>query len=87
VTENVYSSEISATFYSVGKIFSIAYFFTDKPRIPNWFGDRVRKNSVLWIYGDSVSEQFYSGIRQHPLCSRVFGWCGHTYNWVYRLQG
>ncbi|XP_031560249.1 uncharacterized protein LOC116296381 isoform X2 [Actinia tenebrosa] len=59
----------------------------DKTTNPNWFGDRVRKNSILWIYGDSVSEQFYSGIRQHPLCSRVFRWCGHTYNWVYRLNG
>ncbi|KAK3713715.1 hypothetical protein QZH41_020709, partial [Actinostola sp. cb2023] len=59
----------------------------DKPRNLHWFEERVRKTSVLWVYGDSVSEQFYSGIRQHPLCSRVFRWCGHTYNWVYRLQG
>ncbi|XP_032237148.1 uncharacterized protein LOC5511879 isoform X2 [Nematostella vectensis] len=48
---------------------------------------RLYKSSILWIYGDSVSEQFFSGIRKHPLCTRVFRWCGHTYNWVYKLRG
>ncbi|XP_078350724.1 uncharacterized protein LOC144635498 isoform X1 [Oculina patagonica] len=47
----------------------------------------LRKDSVLWIYGDSVSEQFFWGVRPRPLCTNVFKWCGHTYNWVYQLKG
>ncbi|XP_068729808.1 uncharacterized protein [Montipora capricornis] len=47
----------------------------------------LRPDSVLWIYGDSVSEQFFWGIRPRPLCTNVFKWCGHTYNWIYQLKG
>ncbi|XP_020618367.1 uncharacterized protein LOC110056247 isoform X1 [Orbicella faveolata] len=47
----------------------------------------LRKDSVLWIYGDSVSEQFFWGVRPRPLCTHVFKWCGHTYNWIYQLKG
>ena len=47
----------------------------------------LRKDSVLWIYGDSVSEQFFRGVRPRPLCTHVFKWCGHTYNWIYQLKG
>ncbi|XP_073248313.1 uncharacterized protein [Porites lutea] len=47
----------------------------------------LRPDSVLWIYGDSVSEQFFWGVRPRPLCTTVFKWCGHTYNWIYQLKG
>ena len=39
------------------------------------------------MYGDSVSEQFFWGVRPRPLCTHVFKWCGHTYNWIYQLNG
>ena len=63
-------------------------FLTDRRPSPDILGQRpVRPSSVLWVYGDSVSEQFYWGVRSDPLCTHVFKWCGHTYNWVYQLKG
>ncbi|KAJ7379989.1 hypothetical protein OS493_012751 [Desmophyllum pertusum] len=47
----------------------------------------AEETAVLWIYGDSVSEQFFWGVRPRPLCTNVFKWCGHTYNWIYQLKG
>lgn len=45
------------------------------------------KDSVLWIYGDLVSEQFFWGVRLRLLCINVFKWCGYIYNWIYQLKG
>lgn len=65
-----------------------SYNFTpDKDRRSSLDPSPLRKDSVLWIYGDSVSEQFFWGVRSRPLCTNVFKWCGHTYNWIYQLKG
>ena len=60
---------------------------TDRDRHSSLDPSPLRRDSVLWIYGDSVSEQFFWGVRPRPLCTHVFKWCGHTYNWIYQLKG
>ena len=60
---------------------------TDRDRHSFLDPSPLRRDSVLWIYGDSVSEQFFWGVRPRPLCTHVFKWCGHTYNWIYQLKG
>ena len=62
-------------------------YLTDRDRHSFLDPSPLRKDSVLWIYGDSVSEQFFWGVRPRPLCTHVFKWCGHTYNWIYQLKG
>ena len=62
-------------------------YLTDRDRHSFLDPSPQRRDSVLWIYGDSVSEQFFWGVRPRPLCTHVFKWCGHTYNWIYQLKG
>ena len=33
------------------------------------------RRSVLWVFGDSVSSQFYHQVKFHPLCKRNFARC------------
>ena len=66
----------------------ITYFqITERDRHSFLDPSPLRRDSVLWMYGDSVSEQFFWGVRPRPLCTHVFKWCGHTYNWIYQLNG
>ena len=60
---------------------------TDRDRHSFLDPSPLRRDSVMWMYGDSVSEQFFWGVRPRPLCTHVFKWCGHTYNWIYQLNG
>jgi len=48
--------------------------------------ERKRQNSVLWIYGDSVSSQFYHQVKFNPLCRILFQRCMYSYNWLYSLE-
>ena len=64
-----------------------ALAIADRDRHSSLNPSPLRPDSVLWIYGDSVSEQFFWGVRPRPLCTTVFKWCGHTYNWIYQLKG
>ena len=41
---------------------------------------------LLWIFGDSVSSQFYHQIKFHPLCQHHFVRCMYSYNWLYSLE-
>ena len=41
---------------------------------------------MLWLYGDSVSSQFYHSIKQNRICRKIFKYCLYTYNWIYSLE-
>ena len=44
------------------------------------------RRSVLWIFGDSVSSQFYHQVKSHSLCKLNFARCMYSYNWLYSLE-
>ena len=44
---------------------------------------KYNKSGTLWIYGDSVSKIFYSGVKTGPLCTSLYKECGRSYMWVY----
>ncbi|XP_066925197.1 uncharacterized protein [Clytia hemisphaerica] len=44
------------------------------------------RRGLLWIFGDSVSSQFYHQIKFHPLCQHHFARCMYSYNWLYSLE-
>ena len=46
----------------------------------------AQRLGTLWIYGDSISHNFYNSISRKPLCNRTFASCGRTYSWVYPLR-
>ena len=80
--ENLLQQRLNTLSYQI-RCFRIA----DRDRHSSLNPSPLRPDSVLWIYGDSVSEQFFWGVRPRPLCTNVFKWCGHTYNWIYQLKG
>jgi len=45
-----------------------------------------KKQGVLWIFGDSVSSQFYHRIKLNKICKQIFRTCMYSYNWVYSLE-
>ncbi|XP_012555841.3 uncharacterized protein LOC100208485 [Hydra vulgaris] len=44
------------------------------------------KEGILWIFGDSVSSQFYHSIKKNRICKNIFRNCLYTYNWIYSLE-
>ena len=44
---------------------------------------KYNKSGTLWIYGDSVSKIFYSGVKTGPLCTSLYKECGRSHMWVY----
>ena len=45
-----------------------------------------KRKGVLWMFGDSVSTQFYHRIKMNRLCREIFRLCFYSYNWVYSLE-
>ena len=41
---------------------------------------------MLWIFGDSVSSQFYHQVKFNSLCRDLFQRCMYSYNWLYSLE-
>lgn len=50
------------------------------PRYPR------HKEGILWIFGDSVSSQFYHSIKRNRICKLIFKNCMYSYNWIYSLE-
>lgn len=50
------------------------------PRYPR------HKEGILWIFGDSVSSQFYHSIKRNRICKQIFKNCMYSYNWIYSLE-
>ena len=44
---------------------------------------KYNKSGTLWIYGDSVSMQFYKSAITRPLCKSLYQECENTYMWIY----
>ena len=42
-----------------------------------------RRNSTLWIFGDSLGRYFTISVRSHLLCQRLYTQCINSYNWIY----
>ena len=41
------------------------------------------QSGTLWIYGDSVSMQFYKSVMTRPLCTSLYEKCNNSYMWIY----
>ena len=62
----------------------LSYLNLYKAESYNWtMPQKYNKSGTLWIYGDSVSKIFYSGVKTGPLCTSLYKECGRSYMWVY----
>ena len=41
------------------------------------------QSGTLWIYGDSVSRDFYESVMTRPLCKSLYTKCNNSYMWIY----
>ena len=50
----------------------------------NWtMPQNYSQSGTLWIYGDSVSMQFYKSVMTRPLCASLYEKCNNSYMWIY----
>ena len=40
---------------------------------------------TLWIYGDSVAQNFLRSLRLRGICKKIFKKCKDSYMWIYEV--
>ena len=40
---------------------------------------------TLWIYGDSVAQNFLKSLRLRGICEKIFKKCKDSYVWIYEV--
>ena len=40
---------------------------------------------TLWIYGDSVAQNFLKSLRLRGICKKIFKKCKDSYMWIYEV--